>query len=480
MKNTIKKITALTLAVLTLGATVSCGRDKPEEINDSQESSSTPEPTEPPESVPDSEKITVTIGMPLIYEVIAPEIREFTKESPKYKAEIVYYSQQVEDDDFYHSKAVNLMKLDLISGKAPDIIFLSNKDMADFVNKGAFVDLYELMEQYDGVKREDFLPNVIEGLEVDGQLPAACYGFDISTVAAKTKHVGENMENWTPEEAIAAYNSMPEGMQFNVSSDSTYFTHFMVYKAMFNSIDFRNHTCDFLSGSFIDLLEFCCENPISPEYQPDLDAIPYEEVLASISEGKLSIIKDKRLLEMIHITGINSYVGEQVSTCFNGADITFVGYPSETGDCAVTEAYGMFGISKSCQNKEAAWAIVNHLFSNEYQNKINDENTCIPVIKSVLDEKLADKSRENKNSIYSTTLYKEGTDELSDDKFIKDETVQQVYDYILNVEFSPYKNDIIQNMVVEECAAALAGEKTAEEVAEILQGRVEIYLSERS
>lgn len=480
MKNTIRKITALTLAVLTLGAATSCGRDKPEEINDSQESSSTAETSEPPESVPDSEKITITIGMPFFDEFLVADIREFTKANPQYKAEMVYYSQQVENDDFYHTKAINLMKLDLISGKAPDIIFLSNKDMADFVNKGAFVDLYELMEQYGGVKKEDFLPNVIEGLEIDGQLPAACYGFSIDTVAAKTKHVGEDMENWTPEEAMAAYYSMPEGMQFNVSSDSTYFTHFMVYKAMFNSIDFRNHTCDFLGGSFVDLLEFCCENPITPEYQPDLDAIPYEEVLANISEGKFSIIKDKQLLEMIHIVGFNSYVGNQVGTRFNGEDITFVGYPSETGDCAVTDAGFMFGISESCENKEAAWAIVNHFFSDEYQNKINDENTCNPVIKSVLDEKLADRTREDPNSIYSTTLYKEGTDELSDDKFIKKETVQQVYDYILNVEFSPYKNEIIQNMVVEECAAALAGEKTAEEVAEILQGRVEIYLSERS
>ena len=38
MKVSIKKITALTLAVLTLGASVSCGEEKPEDMSDSQES----------------------------------------------------------------------------------------------------------------------------------------------------------------------------------------------------------------------------------------------------------------------------------------------------------------------------------------------------------------------------------------------------------------------------------------------------------
>ena len=67
----------------------------------------------------------------------------------------------------------------------------------------------------------------------------------------------------------------------------------------------------------------------------------------------------------------------------------------------------------------------------------------------------------------------------SEDFNISDETVQKAYDYITGVEFDPYLNYILSNMITEECRAVLEGDKTAEECADILQSRISIYLSER-
>ena len=61
-----------------------------------------------------------------------------------------------------------------------------------------------------------------------------------------------------------------------------------------------------------------------------------------------------------------------------------------------------------------------------------------------------------------------------------------VYEYIKGMsladELSNNRQDTkaIEEIIDEECAAAIAGEKSAEEVAEILDSRLGIYLSERS
>ena len=57
MKNTFKKLTALTLSILTVGALTSCGKEKPEDISDRQESSSSAENSET------AEKKTLTLAV---------------------------------------------------------------------------------------------------------------------------------------------------------------------------------------------------------------------------------------------------------------------------------------------------------------------------------------------------------------------------------------------------------------------------------
>lgn len=55
-----------------------------------------------------------------------------------------------------------------------------------------------------------------------------------------------------------------------------------------------------------------------------------------------------------------------------------------------------------------------------------------------------------------------------------------LYDYILRVEFRPYEPAPFMDMVFEEADPVIAGERSAEKCAEILQDRIGTYLSEKS
>ncbi|MBE6861865.1 MAG: extracellular solute-binding protein [Ruminococcus sp.] len=470
MKNTFKKITALTLSILTVGAFTSCNKEKPEDISDSQESSSS--------EITEDGKTVITIGMTAINEMLLPSVNDFNNKNKNYHLEIINYSKDVEDDDVEGTKAFNALKMALATDESPDIIGLNCFYMAELLQKDMFADMYALMDSCEGVKREDFLPNVLEGFEVNGELPALSNYFTIETAVAKTKFVGEECENWTPQQAIDIYNKYSDSMDFVVTNGDT-LSDFMLKKAMRSSVDLSNYTCNFMNSEFINILDFTSKASIRDEDSfVDFSLMTEDEINAFFNDRETCFINDKALISANEIRGISQVVANWMYSGFGGEDVTFVGYPSEDGNGAVTRSGWMFAISEKSQNKEAAWEFINSLFSEDAMEEIYETTAGIPVLTEYLDKQKNNKDKEDHKSIYHSLFVP--INGYEDEMYITEDVVQKLYDYILSVKFEPYYDWRIDAIITEECAAAIAGEKSAEEVAEILDSRLGIYLSERS
>ena len=469
MKVNIKKITALTLAVLTLGASVSCGEEKPEDMSDSQE--------ETQEDTPQDGKIKITMGMPGINQLLMPYIVDFNNTSDEYEIEIVNYAEQVEDDAD-GSKALRALQLDMATDKAPDIIGLAPLYMAELLQKDVLADMYELMDSCDGVKREDFLPNVLEGFDVNGEIPAVSYSFFIRTAVAKTKFVGDDAESWTPEQAIAAFEEYSSDMQFlGVDSHSYRPSDYMLFKAANSCVSLEDYTCDFSESDFITMLEYLKNHPEALTEKPVLEDMTDDEIDVFFQELGREYYDDESLVKDLIISGINQSMGYSVYAEFGGEEVTYVGYPSDDGNGAYTEAGWMFGISERSPNKEAAWEFICFMLSNEgIMDELYERSGGIPILQKYLDNQRNNKDTEDHRSIYYPLTL---TDDSEDRVYITDEAVQQLYDYIINVEFEPYTDSRIENMIDEEVAPVLEGDRSAQECADILNSRISIYLSER-
>ena len=63
---------------------------------------------------------------------------------------------------------------------------------------------------------------------------------------------------------------------------------------------------------------------------------------------------------------------------------------------------------------------------------------------------------------------------------MKPEETAELIDYLYKLDSLCIYNETIYNIVMEEAAGFLEGQKTAEEVADVIQSRVEIYVSENS
>ncbi len=467
MKNTFKKITALTLSILTVGAFTACNKDKPEDVSDSQESSSS--------EMAEDNKTVINIGVPGANPLVLSCVNSFNSKNESYQIEIIDYSKGIEDD-MDGTKAMQAFKLALTTDEAPDIIALSPMYMTELLSKDMLADLYPLMDSCEGVKREDFLPNVLEGFEVNGEMPAISNCFTINTAVAKTKFVGEECENWTPQQAIDIYNKYSDSMEFiNCNGFEGTFYAFMLSTG--SCIDIKNKTCNFNNPDFLTLLDFLREADFASDKYVDVMSMSDEDRLAFFTDQERQYINDKTLISEVSIRAIDHLLGQAVYSDFGGEDVTFVGKPSDDGNGAATDLQWMYAITENCSNKEGAWEFINELFSEKIMQTVYEERHGLPVLTEYLDKQRNNTDKNDEFSIYSELFY---PTDFENGIYITDETVQQIYDYIVSVEINPYYDHNIGLIVNEECGAVIEGEKTAEEAAEILDNRVSIYLSERS
>ncbi len=465
MKHTFKRITAFALTLIIFGAAASC--------------------TGKTENKASEGKTEVTIGFTSYDETsaLSQAILSFNSSQSEYEIIPVNYFELAEGSTDIDKQSVNLLNMDLVSGKAPDIIAAKPEIMTNLVQKDIFTDMYALMEQYDYVKKEDFLPNVLEGFEINSKIPAVSDGFFINTAIAKTELVGEDAENWTMDQMAEIYSLLPDGTGLTGMQDSRQsIRQYVVQAAVQSSIDFADSTCDFINSDFISALDFASTFPDVSFYEEQYSSLTDKEEMELLLADQNRYIDNSVLVYVTTITNFGLMTGQSIYTYFGGADITYVGYPSPDGNGAITSCPCLYGIPESSKNKESAWKFISYLLTYDKNNISEYKTSCtggIPVIKSLLDRLADDKNTEDSNSIYSAALFEEDAYWTLSENYIPDEAVQKLYDYICRVKFNPYFDENLISMVMDETESALTGEKTSEECAEIVQDIISTYLSEQ-
>ena len=424
-------------AIFSMLSTISCN-EKPKNITPSLSVS---------ESSEDNSEITLTIATT----VDISKIKNAILRNMNCDVDIKYYPYSEEKDPF------ESLYLDMLSGETPDVVYSETDNIIKLINKNYMADMYPLMENSETLKKEDFLPNVLEGLDVDGKLPAICNEWQLFTAVAKTENVGKDMENWTPAEALDIYNNLPEDMNF---LNYTHFEYdewnYFMKRVSVDAVDYKNNTCDF-GGAFMEMLGNVKNFP------------PFEENKSFENDN---LIKNRSLVSEVNLFGINSAMAQQLYSNFGGEDITFVGYPSESGKGYVTDVYSMFGILENSPHKQQSYEFISLMLNESSIN--TDILYNLPITEKQLTEQL--NTSKYSNLSVNCPQYLPNSDEQVQ---MSEKAINQAVDYIKNVEFEPYKRSEVDSIISEEYHKCFEGETTPQECADMLNNRVSIYLSEK-
>ena len=418
------------------------------------------------------EKTELTLGCYYLDHNVKKKLVEFNKNSNEYRINIRDYGIYDTMDDY--TQGLTRLNADIVSGDVPDIMMLSSQmPVESYIAKGVFANLNEFFENETEIKKEDLLPNVLEALSSEDGLYRIAPSFAVNTFVAKTADVGEE-PGWTMDEALALLESKPEGTKLLSEVTASNFMYYTMWICGEQYVDWNSGQCYFDSEGFMKTLEYANTLPREIDYTAVMDDETYwQEMETQYRDGKT-------ILNLQYFSGFRDY--SYAKQAVFGEDITLIGFPVEEGLGAGLNIGTTMAISSLSKNQDVAWDFVKTFLTEEYQDSLTYD---FPVRISSL-QKLEEKAWEKPYMIdesgnkqeYDDYFYINGM-EVPAEPLTKEETGKFV-EYLKSLDKMCIYNEALNNIITEECESYFAGQKTAKEVADIIQSRAKIYVSENS
>lgn len=416
----------------------------------------------PPEEVPDKE-VLILAGSYVGYDV-RQRVVEFNRNSDEYRIVVKNYDTYNTYDDY--TASYTMLNNDIITGNMPDILFTSNLPIENYIAKGLLADVGKMIEDDEELSQVEFVQNVFDAFSVDGTLYHVIPYFAVRTMMAKEALVGDRT-SWTMEEVLKLLASMPEGTYFTDGLTREYFFNMVMQYGGSDFVDVDTGKCDFNTENFIAMMEFGKALPEEIVYEDD-----YWMNYESQFRDERTILCETYISRIANLNYImNGYFGE---------DVSFIGFPTDNGQGGVVYANEAYCISSKSAHPDVAWEFLRYYLTDEYQKSLD---YGLPIKKDVFEEKAKEAMQrpywldENGEKVeYDDYFYMNGEEIILEP--MTQAQVDEVVNYIYTVDKVYYYNTAVMDIINEEMDAFYTGQKSAEEVAGIIQNRVQLYVDE--
>lgn len=421
------------------------------------------------------ERTLLTLGAEYLDSSLKDAVIDYNRKSNEYRITLVDYSQYNTDDDY--TLGSQQLDRDVISGNCPDIISLSTGHQDKYIAKGALADLSTLMEKDDSISQDNLVAGALKAYTSDGKLYGMPYSFNVQTLIASVKLVGDRT-SWNMADMAQVIEGLDDTVTVMGYTTQVGFLQQMVYQNMNQFVDYGKATCSFDSDAFKQLLTASAKLPTEDELYGDNG----DEVAISSDDGYQMLQSGDLLMTTSYISG-DSYSLKEFYGIYNNKDFGMVniGYPTDEGSGVQVSVSGGLAISAKSKYTDVAWDFIKTLLSDDFQG----DQWNFPVTKSALDKALAEAMEqdyytdENGEKVY----YDQSTYIGDTEYTLSPLTQEQVDDFKAMVDGASvggnYDTDIM-DIINEESAAYFSGDKSAEDVAALIQNRVSIYLGETS
>lgn len=406
---------------------------------------------------------TITVGCLSTPYWLTEDVYKFNKSSEKFKIRVIEYSQS-EDD-------VGALNSVIATGDVPDIICVNdNMPIESYVNKGVFEDIESLFRGDAELSGSQYLENILDAYRVNGKMYFITPSFSLIGLVGSKKYFGDDPGvSISKIESLIKKNNMNYERAMGLSNRDSVMNWITNYSVN-QFADLEAGTCSFDSKEFIALLKFIKKFP-----KKISSRITQEDSNAWVRSGK-------QLMSELNLSSVGSYIDMRYGIF--GEEISYTGLPGNDNDGPVIYSPVCMGICKESENKEEAWEFLRTYYLEEYQNKLSN---IFPVNKEALNRQFED-SMEQKYSTYTDEKGKKVTEKIEDYYIISgtkiilplpdDEDIKQILEFLEKANKRSCVDTHISEIVSEETGAYLENQKSVEEVTDIIQRRVNIYIKE--
>ncbi len=435
----------------------------------------------PYDSVPHKQSLSLAV-FNLDYQ-LRQQIINFNRKNEKYHIDVTDYAEYSTDEDY--TAGLTKLTTEIMSGKVPDLMDMSGLPYEQLANKGLLEDLYPYIDADADFGREDFFSSVFSALEVNGGLYKLSPSFSIYTVIGAKSVVGDT-PGWTFDQFDAALATMPEGCDpFDYSTTKDEMLTTCLDMDLDSFIDWSTGTCRFDSPEFIRLLQFC--NRFLDEF--DWEHYEYND---EDMNTETRIAAGRQMLLRASIYSLQDVIYNDFYFGGDGTSsaTTYIGYPTSSGAGNAMQFQMSLGMSSRCADKEGAWSFMRLFLEDEFQNSL----WYLPVKRSVFEEKLAElmepRYQKDENGDYVTDENGEKIMVPLASWGFEDGTIREIYqlseaqaqnlrDLIESTTKDYSSNEAVSELITNEAKPFFLGQKSAEEVARLIQSKVNIYVNEQ-
>ena len=459
------------------------------------------------------------------------QIVDFNRTNQKYRIEIVDYSQYIGTGEDSYTQALQKLTTELLAGNVPDMFATSNMPIRQLEAKGYLEDLWPYIEKDYG--RSGVVEPFFNALSSsDGKLYQICPYFSVSTIAGMTSVVGDKM-GWNMDDLMRAYRSLgPDATIFGIGYTREDALRTITSIMLDGYINWTTGEVSFDSANFVSLLEFANLFPADFDWEKY-----WEEHQGEDYYDENPFQQGTQLLATLEVS---DFINWRSTEMMMGNDLTFVGYPVETGyGSAFTPSSGI-AMSAACADKAGAWEFMTRFLSESYQSSSNNSGMIyrdgiiggygngFPTNKAVFDRALTDAKTpeyrkdekgnfvldENGQKIeepksWGYIVYTEVEDDVDEAPetgetdteepgaeepipvepvepwndgaiyHLTDEQAAKVLDLINSTTRIYEYDEAIYDIIVDRASAFFSGSQTAQEAAKAIQSRAFLYVNEQ-
>lgn len=415
-------------------------------------------------------KTEITLGCLGADDSIKNAVIEFNKTSSNYKIIVKEYIDY-NNEYFDYDASITKFNNDILSGNGPDLIDLSSLDFSQYEGSGLFTDLYEYIKKDEDFSKLNLNENVVKLFEQDGKLLALPTSYTIMALASAKSVLGDSPFTIDKLAELIANNPDKDIFENRISREEILHT-LLVYNEDY-FIDYKNKTCNFTDGNFEKILN------IAKTY-------PSEQELESMQPGDEDDFDVKRVYEgrqlfyRMNLDDPNEY---QIAKYILKDDINISSYPSiEENKIAAYVSSSLFAISAKSKYKDDCWNFIKILYDKtENQGYYNG----FPVDNDKLDKMLKEYATpnmvedENGNQVEEPSIYGFNDMEIKIYALTEEQVniIKELTKSISVLAPQDYSGDLFE-IVDEESASFFSGEKSAADVCNVIQSRINIKINE--
>ena len=447
------------------------------------------------------EDIVITLGL-----MLEPEdkgfikaIEDFNNAANGCRIETKLMSSRFEEDGGEHGfteeeiSNIDFNTLQMIMNEGGlDIIgrdtFGDNAKYELLKQKGAFVDLYDFMEDDPEVNTTTLNQHILELNEIDGKLYSIPQFYDVHTIISKSEY-GGTTQNWTIDEFIDRWNAMPAGSTVNSTNCAEYIFMDLLRENLPAFVDEENAEVHFDSDDFRKMLEFCKQFPSNNGEKADHD---YTAPMLTDNYWIRSV-SDAIYTEM------NYQTYEQKQYRLREGGYTLVGYPtSDRSGAYLSTSYPGWSISAglSDEKQEAAWKFIRQFYteSAQIESAVTEEKEKNPetmedityyyfndgmCINNAARKKIAENTI---SGMYDSNapVYAQGHEIKIDKLKLDEKDCEFIENYVNSID--RWDNSVDRELwwiVNDEVMTCLGGGQSVDTAIDMIQNRASLWVSER-